>query len=460
MSGNVRKPGGAANGDGRPGAARDGRIGPPVSRNGWDVIVVGAGLAGLAAASTLARGGARVLVLERGDYPGAKNLIGGVLYHRPTEAVFPGFDRDAPLERQVVRQELWLTTADGAVSVGYTGGRWREEPNAWTALRARLDPWLAERVRREGALLVTQVTVTGLLRQDGRVVGVSTSRPGGDVGAPLVIVAEGANRLLVEGAGLAEPLRPREVVLGVKEVIALPREVIESRFRLRGKEGATVELVGEVTGGLIGSGFVYTNGESLSVGLGVALHQLVEAKLNPLQALERLKAHPLVRPLLEGGEVKEYAAHLIPEGGYRSLPRLYGDGVLVAGDAAHLCVSVHREGSNHALVSGRLAAETALEALDRGDFSERFLARYRERLHSSFVLQDLKKYENVNDFFERTPQLFGLYPRLLAAAAEEIGTVDLTPKREKQRRLWRLIRSARPPLALARDLYRAWRALG
>ncbi len=425
-----------------------------------EVVVVGAGLSGLAAAYTLARAGLSPLVIERGDYPGAKNLMGGVLYHRPTEEVFPGFAAAAPLERRVVRQSLWLMTPDSAVAVAYGGRGWAEEPNAYTVLRARFDQWLAGRCEAAGVRILNETAVTDLIVEGGRVCGVRTSRPDGDIRADIVIVAQGVNRLLTERAGLAPPLDPREVAVAVKEVIALPREKIEDRFNLEPGEGATIEMLGAATRGIVGAGFLYTNQDSISIGVGAMIHQLVEAKLNPNDLLEGLKSHPMVRPLIAGGQSREYSAHMIPEGGYRSVPRLCGDGVLVVGDAAMLCNGLHREGSNLAMISGKLAAETVLECREHGDYSAAALERYRRKLEDSFVLQDLRKYENANEFFDHHPEFFTVYPELLNRAAHAFGTVDMVPKREKQAEIWRLIRERRSLWQVAADLYLAWRALG
>lgn len=429
-------------------------------KNHFEVIVVGAGLSGLAAAHTLASRGVEVLVLERGDYPGAKNLMGGVLYRRPTEDVFPGFSTEAPVERKVTRQNLWLLTDDSAFSTGYGSEAWLRDPNAYTVLRARFDPWLAARAEAAGATILNETTVTELIMEGGRVVGVRTSRPDGDLYADVVIVAQGVNRLLTERAGLAPPLDPRETAIAVKEVIALPRETIEERFNLEPGEGTTIELVGQATRGLVGTGFIYTNQESISLGVGVMIHQMVERKLNPNDLLEGMKRHPMVRRLIQGGEVREFGAHMIPEGGYRNVPRVYADGVLVVGDAAMLVNGLHREGSNLALISGKLAAHTVLEAREAGDFSSRTLAAYRQRLEESFILKDLRKYENANEFFDHHPAFFTLYPELLARVAHAFGTVDMVPKRDKQAAIWRMVKSSRAPWRIATDLYQAWRTLG
>ncbi|MDH7499632.1 MAG: FAD-dependent oxidoreductase [candidate division NC10 bacterium] len=424
----------------------------------FDAIVVGAGPAGTAAAYLLAKSGWQVVLVERGDFPGAKNVMGGILYRAPMEEIIPSFWEEAPVERYISEQRVWLLSSDSAFSLGYKSDRLAREPyNAFTVLRARFDAWFAGRAEAAGAILVPQTVAEELIWEDKRVVGVRTGRQEGDLFASVVILAEGVNSVLARKAGLHPEILPHQVALAVKETLSLPKEKIEDRFNLEDGEGTAIEMVGENTKGRVGAGFIYTNRESLSVGVAVLLSDLVESKLTPHDLLERMKAHPLIRRLLEGGKTEEYAAHLIPEGGWSAIPPLFADGLMIAGDAAMLVNSVHREGSNMALTSGRLAAECALKAKEEGDFSARTLRRYRKALEESFVLQDLKRYRKASEFFSRQNQFFSLYPAMINEGAHEILVVDSVPKGEKVQRIKEAVLRRRSKLQLLKDFYHLWR---
>jgi len=299
-----------------------------------------------------------------------------------------------------------------------------------------------------------------VLREDGRVVGVRTGREEGDLRANVVVIADGANSFLVQKAGLGRPLEPNEMALVVKEIIALPAETIEERFTLEPGTGATIEVYGAVTRGMAGYGFIYTNRESLSVGIGALISQFMETRITPWDLLEGFKTHPMVAPLLRGGTVREYLAHAIPEGGFRSMPRLFADGVMVVGDAAMMVNNLHREGSNLAMAAGRMAGEAAIQAKRAGDWSVRTLSHYRELLEASFVLQDLRKYERLPELVERRADLLHVYPELLSEAIHEMLSVDGVGKREKQRKILRRLLDRRPWWQLLRDAFEAWRAMG
>lgn len=427
----------------------------------FDVVVVGAGPAGLAAAYVLSQAGLQVLVFERGEYPGGKNVMGGILYRQPTEAVFPGFWKEAPLERPIVEQRIMVLTKDSAVSMGYKTARFAQEPyNSFTVLRAKFDRWLAGKVEEAGAFILPETVVEGLIRENGKVVGVRTGREDGDVRCDVVIAADGVNSLIARDAGLHNELKGDQVALAVKEVIALPKEKIEDRFNLEPGQGVAIELVGEATGRMLGTAFIYTNQDSLSVGVGAIASEFAASGIKPYELIEQLKNHPAVKPLVAGGETKEYLAHLIPEGGFKAIPKLYADGLLVAGDAAMLVNSLHREGSNLALTSGKLAAQAVLQAKEKGDFSAQNLSVYQKLLEDSFVMKDLKKYKNATHYMETHRELFTLYPEMITDAAYEMMSVDSVPKSVKQKQILKMIKGRRSMLRLAKDLIDGWRAIG
>ena len=426
----------------------------------FDAIVVGAGPAGSSAACLLGREGLSVALVERGDFPGSKNVMGGILYRQPTEEILPGFWREAPLERHIIETQAWVLTERAAFKASHRHLAFDEEPyNAFSVLRARFDKWMGQQVRDAGVLVIPETVVESAIMDADRVVGVRTGRPDGDLYADVVIAADGVNSLLAQSAGLRKELPPDEVALTVKEVIALPRETIEARFNITGDQGVTIELYGDATWGMVGTAFIYTNRDSLSVGCGALISQLAERGVQPNDLLERLKSHPMVAPLLQGGETREYLAHLIPEGGIRGMPKLSTHGMLVVGDAAMLVNSMHREGSNLAMTSAKLAAEAVLRAKQRGDFSAKTLSHYDQLLRESHIYKDLYKYRNMARFFESHPEFFALYPELLNEAAREMLTVDGTTKRAKQRRIfWDAMRK-RKPWTMARDFFGAWRSI-
>ncbi len=428
----------------------------------FDAIVVGAGPGGTAAALTMARAGLSVAMFERGERPGVKNVMGGVMYGRMLADVVPESWRDAPIERIVTDERLWLVTEDAATTAGHKHvlHDTTQPPNAFTVLRVPFDGWFAAKAEAAGALLIPGTTVDDVIRENGRIVGVRTGREDGDLRASLVVIADGANSFLVQKAGLGRQIEPNEMALVVKEIIALPSGVIEERFTLDPGMGATIEVYGAPTRGMAGYGFIYTNRESLSVGIGALISHFMHTRITPWDLLEGFKTHPLVAPLVRHGEVREYLAHAIPEGGFRAMPRLYDDGVLVVGDAAMMVNNLHREGSNLAIAAGRMAGETAIHAKRAGDWSAATLAMYRDLLEASFVLQDLRKYERLPDLVDHRPDLLQVYPALLSEAIQELLTVDGAGKREKQRRILRRLLAGRPWWQMLRDAYDGWRAMG
>lgn len=426
----------------------------------FDAIVVGAGPSGNAAAYTLAKAGKSVLQIERGEYPGSKNVQGAILYSDALERIIPDFREDAPLERHIIEQRMWVLDDASFVGTHFRSDELNKPPhNRYTIIRAQFDKWFSQKVQQAGALLICETTVRELLMDGDRVVGVQTDRVGGSVYADIVILADGVNSILARKAGFRPELDPSDVALAVKEIHFLPQETVESRFNLTGDAGVVIEMVGKITQGMMGTGFLYTNKESLTVGVGCMLSDFKRQKVSPSRLLDEMKSHPAIAPLLEGGEMKEYAAHLIPEGGYKSIPRIYGDGWLVAGDSAMFVNSVHREGSNLAMTSGRLAAETALDLWSQDKpMTAANLASYRARLDASFVMKDLKKYRNLPQVMHRNPQFFTTYPELLNQAAHTLLHVDGIDKKTKERQVRDSFRQRRSLFGLMGDAYKLWRA--
>jgi electron transfer flavoprotein-quinone oxidoreductase len=416
-----------------------------------DAVIVGGGLAGLAAAYRLAEAGKQVLLLERGDAPGSKNVTGGRIYVEPLRALLPSIVDEAPFERHVVKEMITVLDEESSVQLEYTQDAWRKEPYmSYTVLRARFDQWLSEKVAGKGGFVIPNRRVDDLLWEDGRVAGV---RAGGEeIGAHIVIAADGALSLLAEKAGLRDPLKPANYALAIKEVHKLGEKCIEERFGLDTDEGAASLFVGAVTKGMFGGGFLYTNRDTLSLGIVVSIDALMRKRpqIEAYRLMDDFKERPDVARWMRGSELKEYAAHIISEAGINGISRLYTAGMLVAGDAAGFALNmgITVRGMEFALASGVIAADVAVEALNKGDVSKEFLAEYEKRLRAVFVLRDMETFRHSKKVLEN-PRLFTVYPKFLSSLFKVLFTVSGTPRNG-------LYKSAR---AVAREYILNWEGM-
>jgi len=422
----------------------------------FDVIVVGAGPAGTTAAYVMTKAGLHVALLERGDFPGAKNMYGGAIYKWPIELVVPDFSKKAPIERSVAEHRLMILSKNSGITLSYKDIGFAQPPyNAFITLRAKFDRWYASLAEEAGVFLATSVNVTDLIWEGKKIVGIKAgSGSENELYSNVVIAADGANSKLAVLSGLRQPLGPKEVALGVKEILELKSETIRSRFNLVKDEGVAIQVIG-TTHGMMGGGFIYTNQNSLSIGIVVLLEHLIQSKMKPYELLDEFKCHPLIAPLIKGGASKEYCAHLVPEMGYYGVPKLYTNGLLLVGDAAFLCSSLYQEGVNMAIASGLYAGRTVIKAKERGDYSSKTLSDYERTLKSSYVMQELYQLRNVPKIFWSNSRLFSLYPEMINYAIKELLTMDGVQRQAKRKKIMKIIQKRVGLSNLLRDLIKA-----
>ena len=395
-----------------------------MSEEKFDAIVVGGGLAGLTCAYLLAQAEMEVLLIERGDFCGAKNVTGGRLYAHTLEKVIPGFAEEAPVERKVTKERIALMTEKGAVNIEYASGKEDDAASAsYTVLRGKFDKWFADKAEEVGVMMVPGIRVDEVLVEDGKVVGIDAG--GEAMYADIVVLADGVNSRLAQQLGLKKELEPSQVAVGCKEVIQLGEDVINQRFNVKNGEGVAMLVAGDPTVGNIGGGLIYTNKDSVSVGIVTTCSDIGRVDVSVPDMLERFKNHPAVEPLIEGGVPLEYSAHLVPEGGYDMIPKLYADNVLVCGDAAAFVVNLGYtvRGMDYAIESGRLAAETIIRAKELGDYSAAALSYYQLLLEDSCIFRDMKQYRNFPKLLERH-EIFNDVPEIADVLFDKLFRVN------------------------------------
>ncbi|MEM0440967.1 MAG: FAD-dependent oxidoreductase [Candidatus Caldarchaeum sp.] len=376
--------------------------------NKFDVAIVGAGPAGSAAAIKLARSGYDVLVLEKTQIPGQRNVSGGVLFGSFVNGLglidlVPEFESVAPVERKIVGHELYLLSQPKRMNGESTYRYLKMDKSSlltrlgltmldastghdYSVLRVKFDRWMASVAAEEGAMVVTRKTVEDLIWRNGQVIGVKT--PDEEIYANLVIDCAGVTSLLPEKAGIRGKMTPEKTYHGVKHVFRVSSSRIDEFFSY-GDGYKSVYLLGDFMHGIVGGGFVYPNKDTVSVGIVLDLAQAMATLSTnftevgkPIDLLTEMENHPFLGPLLEGATLLEYSAHNIPRG-YKVLPeKPYAPGFLMAGDSLGVFYKIGAliDGMRPAIASGIAAANTYIEAEKRKDFGETSLSVYRRYL--------------------------------------------------------------------------------
>jgi len=389
----------------------------------FDVIIVGAGPAGSACADPLAKAGKNVLVIDRGDAPGCKNVTGGRLYTYALEMLEQGLFEEAALERRVTHEEIMIISGDRAVTIDFNQPGFNPDsgaPMSFTVLRAVFDEWLAAKAEEMGAIVACGIKVDQLIEQNGKIVGVIAGED--EMYADIVIAADGVNSFMAQQAGLIQDIVAKTVGVGVKEVIELPAKTIEERFNLKAGEGAARMILG-CTEGIHGGGFLYTNKDSISLGCVFMPGEAAQHKKSVHEIFQDLKLHPAILPLIDGGETVEYSAHLVSEAGYRGIhPRLYREGFLMIGDAAGFVINTGYSirGIDLAIVSGIAAARAVIA---HGDNLAAVGPNYMQELIHLKLIPTMKAADGYFDILE-TPWIYDKLPNLANDVFNNLFTVN------------------------------------
>ncbi len=405
-----------------------------------DVVIVGAGPAGLAAAYHLAQRvkehnetaperkleGVSIAVLEKGREVGSHALSGAVMDPRGIAELMPDWlERGCPVEAPVGDDGFWTLFEKGKISAPILPPPLQNHGN-YVISMGEMVRWMAPIVAEAGVDIFPEFPATRVLIEEGRVVGVRTGdkgidklgqpkpnyEPGVDVRAKLVILAEGPRGTLTKQLAAQFDLyagkNPQVYSVGIKELWQLPAD----RF----PAGTVIHTLGWPLGlETFGGGFIYGMKDGIvDIGLVVGLDYR-NPTLDPHQEFQRYKLHPSIRKILEGGKMIAAGAKAIPEGGYYSMPRMYGEGFLITGDSAGFLNGARLKGIHLAIKSGIMAAETAFDALMATDFSSSRLSSYETRFESSWARDELFGQRNFHQAFE-----YGGLAGLLNAG---IGTV-------------------------------------
>jgi electron transfer flavoprotein-quinone oxidoreductase len=385
----------------------------------FDIVIVGAGAAGVTAAIALARADFRVAVVEAAAFPGAENWSGCVYFAENLahpDVLGPDGMEALAWERRLVERGFFATDGHGLLGMKY------RDPDAfrhcYTVLRPLYDHHLAQVALRHGVALLTSTTAESLIRANGRVIGICTNR--GPLYANLVFLAEGDASNLVTREGYERSRDPRaapKFLQGIKQVIELPPRAIEERFGVGAEQGVAYEMLlrnGTLRGKNVHlnmGGFLYTNRQSLSIGLVLPADNLREHfDGDPNLLMEWFVHLPALAPWFEGATPGPFGAKLIRGGGVKDVPVLVDDGLAIGGAASAVGVDFpYPNFTGPATAMGLLLARAARAIRDAGgDFTREQLQRhYVEPLQKTHYWQDVEFLRDWPGYVKKTSVFFG-----------------------------------------------------
>jgi electron transfer flavoprotein-quinone oxidoreductase len=422
----------------------------------YDVVIVGAGPAGITAAIALAKADIPVLVIEAGVFPGAENWSGAVYFTEnlaQPDVLGEQAVRESAYERPVTKRGLYIYNGHSLAGLSYRNPA--TFANCYTVLRPTYDQYLAELAKSFGAHILTETTVDGLLRDDdNRIVGVHTDR--GPVYADVVFLAEGDASQLVTKEGCercTEPGAPH-FLQGIKEVIEVDPDYIERTFELPAGEGAAFEILprnGSIhnrTANLNMGGFLYTNKTSLSLGLVMSLDNLGrEFGGDHNRLMEWFKGLPEVRRWTNNGRSVAYGAKIIRGGGFRDVPQLIDDGLAIGGAATGIGLDFpYPNFTGPATAMGRLFAHAVKEirSTDNSFSRLRLEELYERPLRQTHYFRNVEFLEKWPHYIEHTRVFFGRAADLVTGSLY----VASQPALGSHQKLWQLAKFVRETLPL------------
>jgi electron transfer flavoprotein-quinone oxidoreductase len=353
----------------------------------YDVIVVGGGIAGSAAAKRCAELGLKVVQFEKASAPGTKNACGSAI--TATGAVYAPYLLEGPIEVKVTGSRVYYIQRNNKYCMFETvmGG-----VGMYTIHRTKFDPWHAQQACKAGSELRTATTITDIIKEDNQIVGVTTDK-GEKIFAEVVIDSGGAHSIVARKAGLLGRRAGQDNILYATAFVELPEKVIQERF------GQLCEWYLTIGGSSYGFNWIFPLRDGVSVGVAGGY---ITPKLNIRQQAQEFLNEPIIKEKLKGGKIKSWGIRTDPE---KIIEKTYAPGLIVTGHAAGLVQPFIGEGMSFGLMSGRYAAETAAEAISSGDTSEETLVNYEAKWKNDPLFKTMRIYgQTLKDNFLKRPQ--------------------------------------------------------